>query len=133
MAAATVMANLANRLASRSIDKLFDMLLVGSPASGGGILAGLFGGLPKFQSGGVVPGSGPLPIMAHGGEVVVPKAAVPRASSGASEPAQITYNIDARGAQEDGANQIVSALRNYDQQLNRSLPGRMAEMSARFG
>lgn len=34
----------------------------------------LFKGAPTMASGGVVPGTGPVPIIAHGGEVVVPKA-----------------------------------------------------------
>ncbi len=46
---------------------------VGSTPAGGvkSINIGKFGG--SFASGGVVPGSGPVPIIAHGGETIVPK------------------------------------------------------------
>jgi hypothetical protein len=43
---------------------------------GGGFLGGLIGGI--FQEGGVVPGRGPVPIVAHGGEAVLTREAVQR-------------------------------------------------------
>lgn len=44
--------------------------------TGSGSAGGLFSLLPRFQSGGVVPGSGPVPIIAHGGETIIPPRSV---------------------------------------------------------
>lgn len=44
--------------------------------TGTGTPGGLFSLLPRFQSGGVVPGSGPVPIIAHGGETIIPPRSV---------------------------------------------------------
>lgn len=71
---------IADRFAGRAADQLTDSIFNGISSlfsggfggAGGGfgsIFSGLFGGF--FQDGGIVPGSGPVPIIAHGGEVVL--------------------------------------------------------------
>ena len=73
-----------------------------------------------------MPSSGPVPIMAHGGEMVVPKAAV-RAGAVSSTVVNRNYSIDARGAQAGVADQIVAHLNVYDTSLDRTLPKWMSE------
>jgi hypothetical protein len=108
-------------------------LILGEGPFGGGKgsgLVGLIGGLlPKFQQGGMVPGTGPVPAIVHGGEMVVPKAAVPRVLAGATGSSVVNYNVDARYAQPGVAQQIVSALKAYDAMKERQFPARAARFN----
>ena len=65
----------------------------------GAILGGLGGALGFFEEGGGIAGSGPTPIMAHGGEVVVPVQQTPAAENLANMVAQ----------ESGGSNQAVVA------------------------
>ena len=47
----------------------------------GAVLGGLAGGLGFLENGGGIAGTGPVPITAHGGEVVVPVEKTPAASN----------------------------------------------------
>lgn len=127
-----VLNNMAKQLGSRAISRLFDSILVG-PASGGagGIFGTLFGGLPKFQQGGIVPGSGPMPAIVHGGEVVLPKAAVRALGKSGGGGITIVQHISANGDQsirQIAAQGITQALSSYD----RRLPQRLGDIQVRF-
>ena len=54
----------------------------------GAVLGGLAGGLGFLENGGGIAGTGPVPITAHGGEVVVPVEKTPAASNLANMVAQ---------------------------------------------
>ena len=60
-----------------------------------------------FQSGGGIAGTGPVPITAHGGEVVVPVEKTPAASNLANMVAE-------RSANNGAMNQIVKELKNLN-------------------
>ena len=71
--------------------------VVGTTA--GAVIGGLGGALGFFEEGGGIAGSGPTPIMAHGGEVVVPVQQTPAAENLANMVAQ----------ESGGSNQAVVA------------------------
>ena len=75
-----------------------------------------------------MPGSGPVPIMAHGGEVVVPKA-VAQHIGGAS--VAINQTIDARGAQAGVADQIAAAMAANNRALQVTLPAMIRNAQGR--
>ena len=108
---------------------LIQGLITGQGPFGGGPGSGFMSLLPKFQTGGVVPGSGPVPIMAHGGEVVVPKAVAQRGGMGATFAP--IYNIDARGAQAGVADQIAAAMAANNRALQVTLPSMIRNAQGR--
>ena len=107
---------------------LIQGLITGQGPFGGGPGSGFMSLLPKFQTGGVVPGSGPVPIMAHGGEVVVPKAVAQRGGAG-----NFSFNqtIDARGAQAGVADQIAAAMAANNRALQVTLPSMIRNAQGR--
>jgi hypothetical protein len=137
-----IMAGIAKQLARAALQAL---ILGQGPLAGlfgtapsaagqtGGLIGSLVKALPKYQTGGVIPGSGPVPIMAHGGEVVVPKAVAQSMAAAPAGGGGSVIHIDARGAQAGVAEQIVAALKVYDAQQGRNLPGRMRTADMRFG
>lgn len=97
-----------DRVADRFLDKSLDSLVNGlfSGVSGSGGLGSLFqpfgakgfSALPKFNTGGVVPGSGPVPIMAHGGETIFNPPQMRELTRRNSGPTNVTIKIDVTGA-----------------------------------
>lgn len=105
-----------------------------SPGGAIGGLAGLvklFSG-PSMASGGVVPGSGPVPIIAHGGEVVVPKAVVRQLSQGGGMGGS-TYAPQYNIAAGVTAGEVRAYLEAHDRQLARNLPTLLRGSDMRFG
>ena len=73
--------------------------LIPIPGVGAGIGAVVGGALSYFNNGGGVGGSGPTPIVAHGGEVVVPVTQTPAAENLANMVAQkVSQTAVAQGA-----------------------------------
>jgi hypothetical protein len=92
-----VMKKVANRLASRSIDKLFDMLIMG-PSGGGGGLLSLFGSGGARAGGGPVSANRAYRVGEVGPEVFVPRVPgtiVPNKDIGGSN---VNITIDVTGA-----------------------------------
>lgn len=108
--------------------------LFGTGTAQSGQVGGLFGALtiPKYQDGGVVPGTGPRLAVVHGGEVIVPPNLAKSGVMGHSTVVSINHNVDARGAQVGVADQIVAAIRVYDAQQGRNLPNRLRTSDMRF-
>lgn len=120
----------------------------GSGAAGtaglGGIFGQLFNLLPGFASGGnlasgqygIAGESGPELIQGPG--TVTPFRQISAALNsgggrgGVSDNSR-TFHVDARGAQAGVADQIVSALEQYDARLSRNLPVKIAIADRRFG
>jgi hypothetical protein len=81
--------------------------VVGTTA--GAVIGGIGGALGIFEEGGGIAGSGPTPIMAHGGEVVVPVQETPAAA-----------NLASMVAQESGASNqaVVAAINNLGTKMD---------------
>jgi hypothetical protein len=135
-----IMADVANAIKRAAIQAL---VLGQGPLSGlfgtagqGGATGGLIGllsaALPKFQQGGLVPGSGPMPAIVHGGEMVVPKAAVPRVlASATGGPSSLSINVNvsgARGNREIEA-MVVQGVTNGLKASDRAYPARAARFN----
>lgn len=60
------------KLLSLDIGGFFDEMGKALGKGIGGTVELIGSALPSFQHGGIVPGSGPVPIMAHGGETILP-------------------------------------------------------------
>ena len=73
----------------------------------GAVLGGIGGALGFFQDGGGIAGTGPVPITAHGGEVVVPVEKTPAASNLANMVAERTMSNSAM-------NNLVKEIRNLN-------------------
>lgn len=73
-------------------------------------LASMF--MPQFESGGIVPGSGPVPIVAHGGEMVIPREQVAMLRSG-NGGATVNINAPVYGVNDLQA-AIVGAIEKSD-------------------
>ncbi len=69
--------------------------------------------LPSFATGGLVPGSGPTPIMAHGGEMVIPREQMAQLRSGGSSSPTFNFNAPIYGVNDLQAT-IQGALRQVD-------------------
>ena len=69
--------------------------------------------MPSFETGGMVPGSGPVPIVAHGGELVIPKEGVAQLRGGGM--GGFTLNIN---APVYGVNDLQAAIRGAIQQAD---------------
>ena len=72
--------------------------------------------LPEFETGGLVPGSGPTPIMAHGGEMVIPREQVAQLRSGSGSSPTFNFN-----APIYGVNDLQGAIRGAMQQADNGL------------
>lgn len=125
----TMVSNLAQNI--RDLLALLDRLANQGPTAGGGYKWGPttiyrdsdvpYGNVPKYAAGGPIPGDGPVPIMAHGGEYVLTRgdttlmqrliAAVERGgavgTTGSSR--NITINVSGNSG-IDIARQVVTAL-----------------------
>lgn len=111
------------------INRAFQQLFSGL-GSGGGILGALFG----RATGGPVQAGRAVRVGEFGPETFVPTQPgriVPadKGGRGGGGPIQVTYQIDARGAQMGVAEQIDAKLRQYDRQL----PGRLSKLQQRAG
>jgi hypothetical protein len=111
-----VLKNLMNRLASKAIDKLFDLAFA-SPAGGGNsMFASLFAGLTKRADGGPVSAGAPYMVGEHGPELMVPGQSgmiVPNQALGRTGRALTVapiYNIDASGADTAAVARLQAAL-----------------------
>lgn len=81
--------------------------------------AAAFAGVMAFETGGEIPGSGPVPIIAHGGETVVTKALSDQVKNNSttnnSQSSNDTHiHIDARGADAGVEQRIHSTLKQLE-------------------
>lgn len=78
--------------------------------------AGAFAAVMAFEEGGKIPGSGPVPIIGHGGETVVTKALTDRVERNElnNTTSHVSndkhYHIDARGADAGVENRVLRAI-----------------------
>jgi hypothetical protein len=80
--------------------------------------AAAFAAVMAFEKGGEIPGSGPVPIIAHGGETVVTRALTDQvrnsygngSSNGGGNRATVIYNIDAREADPGVEHRVMKAI-----------------------
>lgn len=97
----------------------------------GGLLGSLWNAVPKFQEGGVVPGSGPRMAVVHGGEVIIPPDIAKSGVMGGSTVVSISQSVDARGAQIGVADQIAAALSANNKAIRTQLPGMIRDARSR--
>lgn len=92
-----------------------------------------FAGVMSFEQGGRIPGSGPVPIMAHGGETIINKGLTDRLEAaegrGGRRPVSITMNVVTKDADSLGypappdAQARYAALEEKLAELERVDPG----------
>jgi tape measure domain-containing protein len=124
-------AGLLSQLGRLLINRAFNSLIGGLFGGGGG---GIFGALFGRAAGGPVDAGKAVRVGEFGPETFVPTTPGRIIPADRAQPAQaapqITYQIDARGAQMGVADQITAALHQYDQRV---LPGSLARIQKRTG
>jgi hypothetical protein len=125
-----VLRTMIQRLSSRAIDRLFEMILLGPSGTGGG---GLLGGLIRRQHGGPVSAGRPYMVGESGPELFVPRSPGRIVANPGGASVSIVSNVDARGSQM-GEGQFRMILAESNRQLERrildAVPARMAYQRA---
>jgi hypothetical protein len=134
-----VLKNLMNRLASKAIDKLFDLAFA-TPAGGGTSIFGtLLTGLTKRADGGPVMAGAPYIVGEHGPELMVPGQSgmvVPNQALGRTGRALTVapvYNIDASGADTAAVARLQAALIATNRSLESRALAAVSSHMARAG
>lgn len=134
-----ILKTLINRLASKAIDRMFDMMFAPTPGAGGSsFFTNLLKGLTGKAAGGPVSGGHPYMVGERGAELFVPNKSgmiIPNKAlakgSGGTMFAPVT-NIDARGSSMDEMTfrQILAANnRALLKQVDRGMPARQQRMA----
>lgn len=114
-----VLKNIANRVASKAFDKLFDVLFASPSGGGGSIFMQLLGiKAPNRMAGGPVSGGSPYMVGERGPELFVPGRSgmiVPNTSIAGGRGGMTIdmggFMVDARGAERGASDDIVRKLR----------------------